>query len=192
MPEAALTIGYFFNDYGGQPISRFLDSLVRVYPEAAVVNCAFPCDERVAMAARTKAYADLRRKVRGNLIYLDTDIEARKPVDIWNRWFDLGVTRSREATPLMPYNGGVLFAQDTIRAQAMLDDIEKCATVMPADFQQYLWYIDQLALAYVVKGRAGVLEFDESYNYVPRSPDDRPDEAHFIHYKGKKRKSWAR
>lgn len=164
-----------------------LESVSRVYPRAEVINCAVPCAKEIAMAVRAHAYAKLRKDVRGNLLLLDTDIEALKPVDVWDEDFDIGLTKTGEATPLMPFNGGVIFAKDTHKAQGFLNEVARCTNVVPKGFN-FLWYIDQLALGYVAKGDSRVRVFPEEYNYIPRFSGDKPD-VYFLHYKGP-RKSW--
>lgn len=188
MSEAPLVIGYFWNDYGHGGIRDFIDSMRSVYPGAVLVNCARPCEERLAMAIRAFDYANLRRRMRGKMILLDTDIIAKKPVPTWD--FDIGLTRTREATPLMPYNGGVILANDTRGATSFLDEVSRCCTILPADFGERMWYIDQLALGYAAKGRPGIEELPADYNYIPSSRDDVPESAYFVHYKGRKRKGW--
>ena len=185
MQEAS--IGYFHNDYGKGQITRFLASIAAVYPGAKVVNCAVPCGFEVAMAARAQCYADLRKKVRGNLILCDTDIEARKPFEGWDGLWEIGLTESQEKTPLMPFNGGMIFCKDSPGAQHFLDEVRWASNIVPQGFQ-YLWYIDQLALGYVAKGNPAVKVFGPEYNYVPRFNGDKPD-VYFMHYKGQ-RKSW--
>lgn len=183
-----VTVGFFHNNYGKWSPDRFLDSIRRVYPDSEVINCAIPCEEKYAMAVRTQCYADLRKKTRGNLILCDTDVEALKPVDIWDEGFHVGLTRTRKAVPLMPFNGGMIFLKDTPHAQVFMEEVARCATIVPSDFGERTWYLDQLALGYVAKYSPVLKEFPEEYNYVPKTPDDRPD-VYFIHYKGN-RKSW--
>ena len=181
------TIGYFHNDYGKGSIKRFLDSVGKVYPESQVVNCAISCKIEVAMAARAQRYAELRKEVRGNLILCDTDIEAKKPFEDWGGQWEIGLTESQEKTPLMPFNGGMIFAKDSPGAQHFLDEVRWAANIIPQGFQ-YLWYIDQLALGYVAKGNPVVKVFGAECNYIPRFNGDKPD-VYFMHYKGN-RKAW--
>lgn len=189
MQTPPVTIGYFHNDYGRGCLSpSFLAALNDVYPDARVVNCAIPCPEQHMMAARTKSYSMLRQQVRGDLILLDTDVIARKPVEFDGEW-SIGLTRTREETPLMRYNGGVILVRDTADAQQFLDQVQYHATVLPADFGEFVWYIDQLAITYVAKGNPCVREFGGEYNYIPKNRDERIESAYFVHYKGK-RKAW--
>ena len=192
--QTPLTIGYFHNDYGhGAPSPLFLRTLEHHYPHARIVNCAISCPEHLAMAARTQAYAQLRRSMVGDLILLDTDIIAGKPVDVFETdGWDIGVTRTLEETPLMRYNGGVIFLRDSDVARSFMADVQYHATVVPEDFGPSMWYVDQLALTYVAKGNPRVKAFTGEYNYVPKTPRDTPEIAYFLHYKGKKRKAWLR
>lgn len=183
------TIGYFHNFYGHGSIEPFLAALNEVYPDSRTINCAFQCPENLIMAARTQAYASLRKTVRGDLILLDTDVIARRAVSFDGDWH-IGLTRTREETPLMRYNGGVILLKDTPEAQRFMDQVQYHATVLPADFGEWLWYVDQLALTAVAKDNQHVEVFGGEYNYIPKHTKDVPDNAYFVHYKGKTRKAW--
>ena len=187
-----LTITYFWNDYGeGEGPQKFVAAIARVYPRADIVNCAIRCKKEHMMAARTTSYSGARRRISGDMIFCDTDLVATKRVDVFEKGINIGVTRTKDATPLMPYNGGVIFASDTAEAKMFFDEIARCATVLPTNFGNYLWYIDQLALGYVAKGNSAVTVLDERYNYIPKGPEDVPEDVYFMHYKGN-RKGWIK
>lgn len=160
-------------------------------------------EERLLMTFRLEHMADFDHQ---EAIFLDTDIVVMHDIRcVFERDFDVALTRREGTIPFlspgayakyfpsgnvvdyMPYNSGVIFSTAN-------DYWAKCLEVcrnLPTDLQ--IWFGDQIAIKAVADSGDYVvadLSCDE-FNYSPVSAEDRPENAHILHFKGR-RKEWMR
>ena len=139
-------------------------------------------------------------------IFLDTDIIVRRDLrEVFALPFDVALTRrygelalaaddpygrhfpSGNVIDYMPYNAGVMFS----RTQDFWIACREACEHMHPDFRR--WYGDQIALKAVADtGEYAVFELAAHIlNYSPAHPQDIPDTALVLHYKGA-RKAWMK
>lgn len=131
----------------------------------------------------------------GDTLIVDTDVIAKKPIDLWSRDFDVVLTR-REAgklvndagidmAPDMPFNTGVMLCRNPKFWTDCWEWLAKQADPL------HHWYGDQYAVSAIAnRDTYDVLQVPCSrYNWSPNSREDISD-AYFWHYKGAVRKKW--
>ena len=166
-------------------IRGFQVCLGEVYPECQVANSIFKIEKSADVALMiAQYYAQMRRSLRGNLVYIEVDVVCNKRCDPFEADFDIGIPDAPDSWAMMPFNPGVVFSRDTPGAQKFFDTAMEFACDIPGNFPQ--WYVYQLALAHtwhVLKDVVNIKIFpNEVYNY---SPDVyAPSDAYFIHLKG--------
>ena len=166
-----------------------IDCLRITYPNSNIYDGDLTGPQHLFIGSRIQAYAQARREIRGNLVFLDTDIVALCPIpDIWSETFDIGLTKGSIDSEynLQPFNGGMIFAQDTVGAQFFFDYIENvCLNTMGGVFINN-WFVDQLAMGKAWDTQKAIINFkvfEKEYNYFPtQESDDGP--AYFMHFKG--------
>jgi len=185
---------YAWFDTGNQNFDNYrvmmADSLKTTYPEASVYKLTLPGPVEHIMVQRCLAYAHARKTVRGNLVFLDTDIIAMYRLDekIWDdaSW-DVGLVHGNEASPymMMPYCGGVILSRDTPAAQEWFDLTGKASNSLPGGMLTNGWWVDQLAMAWAASRvpNLGVNILPaHKYNFVPDGAQ--ATRAYFVHLKG--------
>lgn len=157
------------------------------YPEANVVTLdignvtkgeSFPL-----LAAQY--YALLRRSIRGNIVFLDTDVLAYNRFDMFALDFDVGLTDCDDLWPMQPFNAGVMFSKDTPGAQRYWDTAAEVAWALPSNFAP--WYAYQIGLRTAYDMHKGETEFvifpHEQFNFTPERDLEQTD-AFFVHSRG--------
>lgn len=190
-PRDGITIAYAHVDYGDEMWDRieraFKLCAGTVYPQTRLVNLPFKCEKQWFLLAQAQVYARIRRSLRGNMMFLDTDVLCNVPADPFVEDFDIGLTTTAETFPLMPFNAGVVFAKDTPAAQEFMDAVMAFANHYPV--VDSFWYLNQIALAAAymrLKDRVKIKVFPhELYNFAPNGIE--PTAAHFIHLKGNRK-----
>lgn len=169
-------------------------SLTATYPDCATTSIEVHVDKSENWpVVAAQVYAKQRRSLRGNLAFLDVDVVAfRRDEHIFDGDYDVGLTDSWEFWPLMPFNGGVIFAKDTPGAQLFFDRAMEYAGTVPANMPT--WYAYQLALGLAyqrLKNDVKIKLFPkEEYNWTPEAFDpDAP--AYFVHCKGARKHLFA-
>jgi hypothetical protein len=135
---------------------------------------------------------------RAAYVILDTDVVVQRSLEpVFEQAFDVALTVRHEAvktldktknlTPEMPYNTGVMFSREPRFWKAALE----CCRGLHE--KQHDWWGDQLSVKAVAdSGRFNVLELPcDVYNYSPRTEDEGLEERHAVHYKGA-RKVWMK
>jgi len=189
-PPADVTFAYAFVDYGDitwrRIVNSFKLSLHTVYKSCNLANIPFECAKDDFIKAYLQSYSKMRRSVRGNITFLDTDIVANRYCDPYTEDFDVGLTDSTITYPLMPFNAGVMFTKDTPGAQLYIDAVMEYANQQP---DAPYWYLNQIAMytAYLnLKDRVKFKIFPNAlYNYTPDA--DAPTDAYFVHLKGNRK-----
>jgi len=140
------------------------------------------------MLYRAAVYAKIRRQVRGNILFLDTDVIVAKPLTdvVWEEW-DLALVPGRKVDPylIMPYCGGMIFSRVTHEAQAWFDLTFKSANSLPQGMITNGWWVDQLGMAWAAEHTPNlkvVVADPDLYNYVPEI--EAPTDAFLVHLKG--------
>lgn len=159
--------------------------------------------DRLLMSFRLEHMADFDHE---EAIFLDTDIVVMHDIRfVFERDFNVALTRrggtiqllaadpyakyfpSGNVVDYMPYNSGVIFSTaNDFWARCL----ELCRS-LPTELQ--IWFGDQIAIKAVADSgdyMVADLSCDE-FNYSPVSAEDRPENAHILHFKGK-RKEWMR
>lgn len=144
---------------------------------------------RLPTAPFTLLIAEHWARLEGDWLLSDTDVVIQRDVrPVFDELtFDLAVA-TREGTFVegeqnsdfmlrMPYNCGVVYSRSTPARRAIRD---KIAAMSPEDQK---WNGIQLAMATMRP-----LLLYNTFNYPPRSADDRIDDKHIVHYKGPWRK----
>lgn len=189
-PPAAVTFAFAFVDYGDvlwrQILNSFKLSLHTVYKNCNIANVPFECAKEDFNKAYLQTYAKMRRSIRGNITFLDTDVIANRYCDPYTEDFDVGLTDSAITYPLMPFNAGVLFTKDTPGAQLFMDAVMEYANQQP---DAPYWYLNQIAMytAYLnLKDRVKFKIFPNAlYNHTPDEAG--PTDAYFVHLKGQRK-----
>jgi hypothetical protein len=188
--EVFATFCYAHVDYGKEEYNKLVDywkiSISKTYPDCNIGTVSFYTPEETFIPARTMMYKRLRNEVRGNLIFLDTDIIAynRLPSNFWEEDFDIGLTNNDKTWPLMPFNGGVVFSKDTDAAKEYFELMELASCNVAEGLPG--WWTDQLAqrLCYdQLKEKVKFKIFHHKlYNFIPETAQ--ATEAYFVHCKG--------
>ena len=167
--------------------------LQKLYPAHQVYLSKLTCKKVFLINTRIQAYAEARRDIRGNLVFLDTDIVACNPLpNIWVEPFDIGITKGSYDSPynLQPFNGGMIFAQDTPGAQYFFDYIHNvCLNTMEGVYTNG-WFVDQLAMGKAWDTQQDKVHFkvlNSKYNYFPDHTNDEGDDPFFMHFKGERK-----
>ena len=139
--------------------------------------------------------AKARRDYRGPMMFLDIDVLAYYPIpkDFWTGNWDIALSkRDHDEWPLMQFNEGVFFANDTPGAQQFLNVYADAANKVSkglADFPGG-WWISQLALTHAyeaTKYTVNIKILDHAkFNFIPDKPV--ATNAYFIHFKGDRKK----
>lgn len=183
---------YFYNDYGSKEQAACKDlhiaSIQKTHPGAQVIETGYECPVEHVMLYRAAVYAKIRRQVRGNILFLDTDVIVAKPLTdvVWEEW-DLALVPGRKVDPylIMPYCGGMIFSRDTPEAQAWFDLTFKSANSLPQGMITNGWWVDQLGMAWAAEHTPNlkvVVADPDLYNYVPEI--EAPTDAFLVHLKG--------
>jgi hypothetical protein len=135
---------------------------------------------------------------RTECVVLDTDVVVQRSLaPVFDQAFDVALTvrhepvktldKTRNLTPEMPYNTGVMFSREPRFWQAALE------TCRGLPEKQHDWWGDQLSVKAVADSRQfNVLELPcDVYNYSPRTEDEALEGRHAVHYKGA-RKVWMK
>jgi hypothetical protein len=186
---APMTFAYLHVDYGDQVwkniVAGFKMSLDTLYPDCPVVTIGLECEKKGFLLAQAQVFAKMRRSIRGNLVFLDTDIVANRRCDPFGEDFDVGLTDTAENFPMMPFNAGVVLLKDTPGAQEFMDEVMALVNQFPV--VDSFWYLNQMALtvAYLkLRDKIKIRIFPHGlYNFAPNGPDEGQD-AFFIHCKG--------
>lgn len=193
---AALLIASIRSAMPGVPIAQITDSTTLAAPGVDEVF-------RMPPAPMSVARPDSYRRLRGEWLFLDTDIIVRGDVrHVFDSKFDVAFADRNwihmEPTPKltakMPYNAGVAFSRNPAFWEATLEAVHAGGEKWETSFMG-----DQLAIAVAAGWRKGerrsepfqVLELPGMrYNYPPSGPKD-PGIANalIVHYKGP-RKAW--
>ena len=159
------------------------------YPSSVIYIGEVTGNKHLFINGRVKSYAQARRQIRGPLVFLDTDIVALCPIpNIWSETFDVGLTKGNLPLEynLQPYNGGMIFSQDTPGAQYFCDYIEQvCLNTMEGVYMDK-WFVDQLAMGKAWDTQQDKIKFkvfEKEYNYFPTEENDHGP-AYFMHFKG--------
>ena len=142
--------------------------------------------------------AHLAALERAACVILDTDVVVQRSIaPVFEQAFDVALTVRHEAvktldktknlTPEMPYNTGVMFSREPRFWKAAL---EACRALPE---KQHDWWGDQLSVKQVADtGQFNVLELPcEVYNYSPGTESEDLGGRHVVHYKGA-RKVWMK
>ena len=186
--KVPMTFCYSYVDYGmeedNQALKYFKASVATTYPDCAWAEIPFKCSFDALIPVRTQAYAKMRRSIRGNIIFIDTDIICYKRVNPFEVDFDVGLTDSFKTWPLMPFNGGIKFVKDTPAAQTYMDLVMEIACNTCEGISG--WWTDQLAmrLAYeMLKNEVNFKIFPHQlFNFTPEGVQ--ATDAYFVHLKG--------
>lgn len=181
-------ICYSHVDYGNSLSNRvataFKLSASVVHPGSALAELPFECDKKSFIAARAQVFSKMRRSLRGDMMFLDTDIICNRFCDPFEDDFDIGLTDTSSKEPMQPFDGGVMFARDTPGAQMFLDAIMVHCNVAPdINAPKYLYPI-ALFLAYqTFKDKIKIKIFPNAmYSFAP--PMVGPTDAYFVHLRG--------
>ena len=128
-----------------------------------------------------------------DMLIVDTDVIAKSAIDdVWECDFDVALTKrpdghfgSRDDTPDMPYNTGVMLSRSR-------EFWKECGHWLASESDELQrWYGDQRAVCEIAKrAHYTVLELDgDEFNWSPNSRVD-TSPARFWHYKGGIRKKW--
>ena len=205
-----LKIVYLYKDYGpdivhpatGKPcqedlqtaLAYFRSSCSKTYPNCEFLVCSTEAKFEEFLRGRAQIYAQARREYRGPMMFLDIDVLAYYPLpkDFWEGNWDIALTRSTADWPLMQFNEGVIFANDTPGAMQFLNSYAEAANKVSkglADFPGG-WWITQLALTHAYEKLKHVVDIKvldhEKFNFIPDKPI--ATNAYFIHFKGERKK----
>lgn len=192
-PRGPLTVCYAHTDFEDTKkeweivVRAFRLAATTVYPDCSLATIGFSCEKDGVMPVRSQIYAKMRRSIRGNHVFIDTDVMCNRRVDhVFDEDFDVGLTDSPLKLPLMPFNDGVIFAKDTPGAQLYFDMVMEMSNRIPRMDGGYLHQIAMCAAYHVLKDRVKfkILPHAE-YNFSPGNTE--PTEAYFIHLKGKRK-----
>lgn len=204
IPNTKFSICYAYSDIGNEEANtcvKFCVASIK-HTYSNVVNTyhiKYKTEKQFLLSTRTQLYMKMRNDIRGNLIFIDTDVIAYNaiPDDIWDMDFDIGLTPNEENWPLMPFNSGVMFVKDTPEAAIYMKSVAHTASNVPegmhwatkeiGDYSD--WWIDQLSIAnnyYRLKDQIKFIFFNkELFNYIPEGPQ--ATDAYFVHCKGSRK-----
>ena len=166
-------------------IQGFKLALAATYPQYGVANVEVKTDNgRLFPLALAQIYAKMRRTIRGPVVYVEVDVVANRPCNPFEVEFDVGLTDCEDRWPMMPFNAGVMFANDTPGAQRFFDAAMEYACNIPQNFDPWYAYQFGLSHAYLaLKDEVNIKIFPhEAYNYTPKVYA--PTDAYFVHLKG--------
>jgi hypothetical protein len=190
-------ICFAYVDFGDKMATAVMQAMkltaATAYPGFGLAELPFECAKNAVFPARWQAYARLRRSVRGKIMFLDTDVICNRAVDVFEEDFDIGITDSSHPFPLMPFNAGVLFANDTPGAQMFMDAVMEYANTFATTADN--WWLDQVAMhaAYLVlRDKIKIKIFPhEQFNYMPPIGEVENVDAYFVHLRGERKKTYV-
>lgn len=173
-----------------QLIQGFKLALGLTYPKARIAHAPLGVEEgRLVPFALGQMYAKFRRLIAGPMIYIEADVVCNRPCNPFEGLsFDIGLTDCGDMWPMMPFNPGVMFANDTPGAQLFLDTAMEYACNFPQNSDP--WYLYQLGLSHAylaLKDQVKVQIFPhDEYNHSPDNGE--PSDAYFVHLKGDRKR----
>ena len=176
-----------FSEEAEQWKAMMVDSVKTIYPTASIYHVDLNCDQAHSMVYRAGAYAQMRRKLRGPMVCLDTDIVAMRPAPLdalFTKEWDIALVKGGDYV-LMPWCGGFFMAQDNEKAQAWFDETFRAANSLPEGMVTNSWWVDQLAMSWAAEHIDGlrVMELPQNlFNFVPEKAQSTM--AYFVHLKG--------
>lgn len=196
-----MTFCYWICDYGDSAVSEWVEyfkaSIGTLYPDCGYATIPGKVDKDGFMRGRSQIYRKLREGIAGNLIFSDVDVVAfnRLPKDHWDGDWEIGITDSEKTWPLMPFNGGIVFAKDTPGALEFYELFQKTVNDIPEGLVvNGDWWVDQLALNYCYMALKDRVKFKifpwQMYNFFPDG--EQATDAYFVHCKGPERKHLLR
>ena len=133
-------------------------------------------------------------RLEGDVMCLDTDIIVQHDLSkVFLFPFAVALTRRErpiytptgfDITQMMPFNGGLIFSRSRAFWLDMLDFCERNKAVAG-------WYVDQLALPYVMQRHETLILSCDNFNVTPEMKEENVSTAFAVHYKGD-RKDWMR
>jgi len=173
-----------------QLIQGFKLALGVTHPTARVAHAPLTVEgPRIFPLAAAQMYAKFRRTIEGPIIFIEVDVVCNRPCNPFEGLdFDIGLTDCEGQWPMMPFNPGVMFANDTPGAQRFLDTAMEYACNFPQNGDP--WYLYQMGLSHAylaLKDQVKIQIFPhEMYNYAPDQPE--PTDAYFVHLKGDRKR----
>ena len=171
-----------------QMVRNFNLSFGLTHPTCAIAALKAPAvkDGRHFPLAMAKTYAQVRRSMRGNLLFADVDIVAYNPCDPFENDFDVGLTDCDDLWQQQPFNAGIQFYKDTPAAQKYLDTVMEIAWCIPGNSDP--WYAQQIAMGiayHMLKDEVNFKVFPhERYNFTPEGLRYERTDAYFVHARG--------